>query len=181
VGDRSSGDLGWAVADNHTPEVVDAVASAARVLAMDHDARAIVLVGHSGGAAIAADLLGRHPEVADAAVLVGCGCDPAAWRAARLADTGNPVFSGPTRSLQPVDLADDVSPGAVVRLVVGENDDVVPPAHSQAYARALRERGIDVSVEVIPGLGHDILFAPSVFGAVTDVVATLASMAAPNE
>jgi predicted esterase len=181
VGDRSSGDLGRAVADNHTPEVVDAVASAARALAMDHDARAIVLVGHSGGAAIAADLLGRHPEVADGAVLVGCGCDPAAWRAARLADTGNPVFRGPTRSLQPVDLADDVAPGAVVRLVVGEDDDVVPPAHSQAYARALRERGIDVSVEVVPGLGHNILFAPSVFGAVTDVLAMLASMAAPNE
>jgi predicted esterase len=68
-----------------------------------------------------------------------------------------------------------------VRLVVGEDDDVVPPAHSQAYAKALRERGIDVSVEVVPGLGHNILFAPSVFGAVTDVLAMLANMAAPNE
>ncbi len=181
VGDRSSGDLGRALADNYTPEVVDAVASAARALAIDHDARAIVLVGHSGGAAIAANLLGRHPKVADGAVLVGCGCDPAAWRAVRLADTGNPAFRGPTRSLQPMDVADDVPPGAVVRLVVGEDDDVVPPAHSQAYARALRERRIDVSVEVVPSLGHNILFAPSVFGAVTDVLAMLASMAAPNE
>jgi predicted esterase len=181
VGDRSSGDMGRAVADNYTPEVVDAVASAARALATDHDARAIVLVGHSGGAAIAANLLGRHPDVAHGAVLVGCGCDPAAWRATRLADTGNPVFRGETRSLQPLNLVDDVAPATVVRLVVGEDDDVAPPAYSQAYARALRERGIDASVEVVPGLGHNILFAPSVFEAVTDVLAMMASMAAPDE
>ena len=181
VGDRSSGDMGRAVADNYTPEVVDAVASAARALAKDHDARAVVLVGHSGGAAIAANLLGRHPGVAQGAVLVGCACDPAAWRATRLAGTRNPVFRGPTRSLQPLNLADDVAPGTIVRLVVGEEDDVTPPAHSQAYAKALRERGVDASVVVVPGLGHNILFAPSVFDTVTEVLATLAGMAAPAE
>jgi pimeloyl-ACP methyl ester carboxylesterase len=180
MGDRSSGDMGGAVADNYTPEVVDAVASAARALAAEHDTRAIVLVGHSGGAAIAASLLGRHPGVAHAAVLVGCACDPAAWRATRSAETGNPLFRGPTRSLQPLNLADGVAPQAIVRLVVGEDDDVAPPAHSQAYARALRTRGIDASVEVVPGLGHNILFAPSVFDAVTDVVAMLAR-AAPDK
>ena len=181
VGDRSSGDMGRAVADNYTPEVIDAVASAVRALATERDARAVVLVGHSGGAAIAANLLGRHPDVAQGAVLVGCACDPAAWRASRLVDTGNPVFRGPTRSLQPLNLADDVAPGTIVRLVVGENDDVAPPAHSQAYARALRERGIDASVAVVPGLGHNILFAPSVFDTVTDLLAMLTRVAAPNE
>src|SRR5262245_40173731 len=60
AGDRSSGDMGRAVADNYTPEVVDAVARAARELKKAHRARATILVGHSGGAAIAADLLGRH-------------------------------------------------------------------------------------------------------------------------
>jgi pimeloyl-ACP methyl ester carboxylesterase len=80
TGDRSSGDMGGAVADNYTPEVVDAVARAARELAKEYDAGAIVLVGHSGGAAIAANVLGRHPDVARGAVLVGCGCDPNGWR-----------------------------------------------------------------------------------------------------
>ena len=174
AGDRSSGDMGRAVADNYTPEVIDAVANAARALAADHDARAVVLVGHSGGAAIAANLLGRYPDVAVAAVLVGCACDPAAWRATRLADTGNPIFRGPTRSLQPLSLAGHLGPGTVVRMVVGEDDDVAPPAYSQAYVNALRERGLDASVDVVPGLGHNILFAPSVVDAVSDVVTTVA-------
>jgi predicted esterase len=175
IGDRSSGDMGRAIADNYTPEVVDAVASAARELATAHHARTIIFVGHSGGGAIVADVLGRHPGLVAGAVLVGCGCDPEAWRKRRRAETGNPMFDEPTHSLQPLQLARDVASDAVVRLVVGQNDEVVPPAHSQAYATALRQRGIDVAETVLPGLGHNILLAPAVIDAVTDVVTTLQS------
>jgi pimeloyl-ACP methyl ester carboxylesterase len=94
--------MGRAIADNNTPEVVDAVERAARDLATEHNTSAVVLVGHSGGAAIVANVLGRYPDLAQGAVLVGCGCDPVAWRAARLAETGNPMFAGPTRSLLPL-------------------------------------------------------------------------------
>ena len=173
IGARSSGVVGGAVADNYTPAVVDAVASVARELVKDYRARETILVGHSGGAAIVANLLGRHPDVAQGAVLVGCGCDPRAWRATRLAETGNPIFSGPTPSLLPLDLAPVVAPGTIVRMVVGQDDDVVPPQHSQAYATALRERGVDVSVEVLPGLGHNILFAPRVMDALREVLMKL--------
>ena len=173
TGARSSGDMGRAVADNYTPEVVDAIARAARELAKDDHAHAVVLVGHSGGAAIAASLLGQHPDLARGAVLVGCGCDPSAWRARRRVETGNPIFDGPTRSVLPLDLAPDVAPGTLVRMVVGSEDDVAPPAYSHAYAMALRQRGIDVSVDVVPGLGHNILFAPPVFDALANILTGL--------
>ena len=173
TGDRSSGDMGGAVADNYTPEVIDAVFRAARELANIYNARATVLVGHSGGAAITADLLGRYPDVAQGAVLVGCGCDPPAWRRARRAQTGNPVFDGPTRSLLPLDLAQAVAPKTIVRLIHGKDDDVAPSAYSLAYAMALREHGIDVSVDVVSGLGHNILFAPPVFDTVAEVLMRL--------
>lgn len=170
TGDRSSGDIGGAVADNYTPEVVDAVARAARELSSVHHAHAIILVGHSGGAAIAADVLGRHPDVARGAVLVGCGCDPSAWRARQRIQTGNPIFDGTTRSILPLDIVHDVAPGTIVRMVVGEKDDVAPPADTQSYATALRKRRVDVSIEVLPGLGHNILFAPRVLDALRDVL-----------
>ena len=175
TGDRSLGDMGRAIADNYTPEVVDAVAGAAGELAKAHHASTIVLVGHSGGGAIAADALGRHPGLVAGAVLVGCGCDPEAWRKRRRTETGNPMFDEPTRSLQPLQLARGVARDAVVRLVVGQSDDVVPPAHSHAYATALRQRGIDVAETVLPGLGHNILFAAPVIDAVTDVLTILNS------
>ena len=170
TGDRSAGDVGRAVADNYTPEVIDAVARASRALAQEYAARAIVLVGHSGGAAIVADVLGTYPDIARAAVLVGCGCAPSAWRARQRARTNNPIFDGPTRSILPLDVSRNVAPGTIVRMVVGERDDVAPPADTQAYATALRQRGIDVSVNVVPGLGHNILFASSVFDAVSGIL-----------
>jgi pimeloyl-ACP methyl ester carboxylesterase len=162
-GDRSSGEMGRAVGDNYTPEVVDAVAAAARQLASKYDARAVVLVGHSGGGAIAANVLGRHPDVADAALLVACGCDPEAWRARMRARQPRSIWDGPISSLMPLALVDDIAPDTRVRLLQGANDDVVLPDDNRKYAAALRERGIDVQLNVAPGLGHNILMSPEAF------------------
>src|SRR6185436_16034197 len=74
AGDRSDGERGEARGDNYTADVADAVATATRALAQRVKARRVILVGHSGGASIAALVLGRHPGIADAALLVACGC-----------------------------------------------------------------------------------------------------------
>jgi pimeloyl-ACP methyl ester carboxylesterase len=144
AGDHSDGRRGEARGDNYTAEVVDAVATAARALAQRFMARRVVLVGHSGGATIAAIILGRHPELADAALLVACGC-------------------GATRSLQPLDVTSGVRPDVTVRLIAGEDDQVTPPDQSRRYAEMLRQRGVDVQVTVLPGLGHNITFTQPVF------------------
>ena len=154
-GDRSSGRIGRAVADNYSPEVVDAVASATRQLIEIYDARAVVFVGHSGGGAIVANILGRHPDLADGALLVGCACDPTAWRSRmrmqfQIGDEPNP-------SLLPLSLVDHVDPKTIVRLIVGEEDDVAIPEDSRRYTEALHERGIDARLTIEPGLGHNIL------------------------
>jgi pimeloyl-ACP methyl ester carboxylesterase len=143
-GDRSDGKRGEARGDNYTAEVVDDVAMAVRTLAKRFMVRRVILVGHSGGATIAALVLGRHPEVADGALLVACGC-------------------GTTRSLQPLDVVQDVRKDVAVRLLVGAEDMVTPAQQSQRYAEALRERGVDVQVTVLPGLGHNITFTQPVF------------------
>ena len=82
------------------------------------------------------------------------------------------MFESPTRSILPLDVAHAVAPGTIVRLVVGQQDEVTPPADSQAYAAALRQHGIDVSVDVVPALGHNILFAPRVLDAVGEVLSS---------
>ena len=147
AGDRSDGRRGEARGDNYTAEAVDAVATAARTLARRFMARRVVLVGHSGGATIAAIVLGRHPEVADAALLVACGC-------------------GATRSLQPLDVARGIRQDVTVRLLVGAEDAVTPAEQSRRYAEVLRQRGLDAQVTVLPGLGHDITFTGPVFSEV---------------
>jgi pimeloyl-ACP methyl ester carboxylesterase len=144
AGDRSDGERGEARGDNFTTDVTDAVATAVRTLKERYKARRVVLVGHSGGATIAAIVLGRHPEVADAALLVACGC-------------------GATQSLQPLDFVSQVRQASAVRLLVGEQDEVTPPELSQRYAGVLQKRGVDARVSVLPGLGHNIMFTAPVF------------------
>jgi pimeloyl-ACP methyl ester carboxylesterase len=111
----------------------------------------VILVGHSGGATIAAILLGRNPEMADAAVLVACGC-------------------GATQSLQPLDFVSEVRQGRTVRLLVGDQDEVTPPELSQRYAGALQKRGVDAQVIVLPGVGHNIVFTAPVFAEIARLV-----------
>jgi pimeloyl-ACP methyl ester carboxylesterase len=61
TGEQSEGKRGLTTGDNYTPEVVDAVASATDQLRTRFHPARTVLVGHSGGAAIAANVLGRWP------------------------------------------------------------------------------------------------------------------------
>jgi pimeloyl-ACP methyl ester carboxylesterase len=164
-GDRSDGEMGHAAADNFTPEVVDAIAAATASLRKTLNAGRVVLVGHSGGAAIAADVLGRHPESADAALLVACGCDPEGGRARMRQTRASAIWKGPTRSLQPLDLVSTVRRDVVVRLVVGAQDDVVLPEPSVRYATALKERDVDAAVTVVPALGHNILLTDAALNA----------------
>jgi predicted esterase len=170
AGDRSDGDMGNAALDNFAPEVVDAIAAAVDQLKKRFGARRVVLVGHSGGAAIAADLLGRHPESADATLLVACVCDPDASRARISQTRASPIWKVPTRSLQPLALAPNVRADAVVRLIVGEKDDTALPEYSQRYAETLNKHAVDAQVTIAPSLGHNILLTAPVLAALGELV-----------
>jgi pimeloyl-ACP methyl ester carboxylesterase len=63
-GHQSTGVRGLTTGDNYTPEVVDAIEDGIDRLKQTYRPRAVVLAGHSGGAAIAANILGRHPATA---------------------------------------------------------------------------------------------------------------------
>jgi predicted esterase len=174
TGEHSQGEVGLATGDNYTPEVVDAVAQAIDQLkAKFHPART-VLAGHSGGAAITGDLLGRSPSEVDAALLVSCVCDLVAWRKhMRQTQNNNPIWSAPVKSLSPIDLAANVLRSVRVRLVVGSEDPVTPPELTQHYAEALRSLGDDVTVTIAPGLEHDILLEPVTLDVLKTLVETL--------
>lgn len=152
---------------------MDAIAQAIDQLkAKFHPART-VLVGHSGGAAITGDVLGRWPSEVDGALMVSCPCDLGAWRKHMLQIQNDPIWSAPVKSLSPIDLANRVLPAVRVRLLVGSLDPVAPPDFSRRYAEALRRHGGDVAVAIIPGLEHDILLEPVTFDALETLVEAL--------
>jgi len=135
-------------ADNFTADNIDIVADAIARLKAFHKAKRLVLIGHSGGAAMAGVILGRHPGLADAAVLVACPCDVAAWRAMR-ARVGFPWSSESA-----IRYIDRIPITTRIALVVGSNDGETPSGLSVAYAEALRARGIVAELSVLPGIDH---------------------------
>lgn len=166
-GNRSSGIRGRAVGDNYTAHDVDAIAAAIDTLRRAFKPGHIILVGHSGGAAITANIIGRHPRLVDGAVLVSCPCDLAPWRRHMFDLQHQPIWWVPVQSLSPMTLADEVDTVTAVKVIVGDSDNVAPPPLSRAYAARLRQRHVAVTLVEIPGAPHDILLDPRVLSEIT--------------
>ena len=173
-GQRSDGEHGLATGDNYTPEVVDAVAAVIEQLKARFHPAHTVLVGHSGGAAITGDLLGRLPSTVDGALLASCPCDLVAWRKYMMRlQNNNPIWSNPIRGLSPQELADKVLPSVHVAVLVGAIDEVAPPSMSRDYAAELKKRVNYVTLTIAPGLGHEILLEPVAYEALKSLVESL--------
>jgi len=168
-GHQSEGEKGQAVGDNYNVTNTDAIADAIGELKRRWRARRVVVVGHSGGAAITANILGRHPLVIDAALLVSCPCDVERWRQHMAASyEGKPaaaLFRDKIDTLSPIDLVKGISPRAEITMIVGSQDDVAPVDLSIAYRTAAATNGNRIRLIELPGKDHDILLDPAVLAA----------------
>lgn len=145
TGEASSGN-DYARGDNWTRHNVAEVGAAIARLRLKYRPKAVILVGHSGGAATAAVLLGMKPQLAEAAILVACPCDLVAWRAGR---RGPPWISE-----DPLRWVDRVGKDIKVIALTGTKDTTTYPDLAKTYAESLKARGIDAVFQVIPDEGH---------------------------
>lgn len=144
-GHVSGGDL-HGRSDHYTEANVAIVADAiARLRAHWQPARTVI-VGHSGGAATAAILLGMRPGLVDGALLLSCPCDLRAWRARR---------AWWPRSEDPMSWATKTQPGTTVLALTGGADDNTAPALARRYVDALAARGVDARFAELPNAGHN--------------------------
>ena len=122
----------------------------------------VVVVGHSGGAVTFAALLGIKPDLADAAVLVGCACDFEVWRAGR-----RPL----ALSENPMKWVASININTRVIALTGELDDNTFPRNVESYVAALQGRKIDAEFRLLGGYGHNESFrSPEVFRAVQSLL-----------
>ena len=145
---------GWAnpYDDDYTAENVARVAGAVSALRQSHQASRVVVVGHSGGAAITALLLGRHPGVADAALLLACPCDIPPWREHRNMQRGG--GDRKWTSLNPRAFLADIAPGTPVIAATGVEDDNTLPHFAKHWVEQAAARGVRAVFEAVPGHDH---------------------------
>ncbi|MEO8544505.1 MAG: alpha/beta hydrolase [Betaproteobacteria bacterium] len=160
-GDTSGGDrLGSS--DSYTKTNMQIVGDAIARLKAHYQPARTVLVGHSGGAATTANLLGMQPGLADAAVLVSCPCDLRAWRAGR---------RGWPNSEDPLKWADQVRPPVKVVALTGTADTNTSPKLAQTYLNVLVAHQVEARFTSIPDVPHNgALRAPEVMDALASVL-----------
>jgi pimeloyl-ACP methyl ester carboxylesterase len=157
--------------DDYTPQNVGIVAAALGNLRSLNPGKKILLVGHSGGAAMAALIAGRFPGSADAYLLAACPCDVPAWRQWRGSSAGK---ASAWSSLSPLAEAAKVPPGTLVSLVVGNKDENTLPLFSEAYVRALQARGVKTRVTYAMSATHvSVLRSPEFFMLAGELADTL--------
>jgi predicted esterase len=172
-GNRSKGRRGKTTGDNYTPKVLAAIQKLTTQLKKQYTPAKIVLVGHSGGAAISANLLATYPQLYTGAVLISCPCDLHRWRAHMKnwrGDGKNSIWDEKVRSLSPIEEVKGIDKAAKIAVVHGTKDKVVPLSIANRYVKALKTHRHKVSFVAIEGQGHEIAFNPKVFELVKELI-----------
>lgn len=150
-------------ADNWPREVIAEVGAAIEKLRIKYKPMNLILVGHSGGAATVAVLLGMKPKLAESAVLVSCPCDLIAWRMGRRGP--------PWSSENPMLWIDDVPATTRVIALTGTGDTTTSPAVAEGYIEELKARGNDAVFQTIPDVKHkEALGTAAVLEAITRLI-----------
>jgi len=147
--------------DIYRIDVIDSVSAAVTNLKKYYKAKNVVLVGHSGGAAISGIILGRSPGLIDAAVLAACPCDVPRWRKMRRG------YNTWTRSLSPHAFAKNVPAKARVIALTGAHDENTRTVLAHDYVNNLKARGINAKYIEVPKIGHNSILRTDAF---TDAV-----------
>lgn len=160
-GEYSSGN-DYDRADNWTRTIIADVGTAIEGLRLKFKPKTVIIVGHSGGAATAAVLLGMKPKLAEAAVLVSCPCDLIAWRIGRR--------GSPWNSENPILWAKEIPASSRVIALTGARDSTTSPSLAASYIEKLKSFGINAVFQVIPNAEHKNALGTT---AVSDAIARL--------
>jgi predicted esterase len=143
---------------------VEEIALAIKKLQNYHKPKKIILVGHSGGAAIAALILGRHPGIANGAILAACPCNVNKW-----------VQMGGTRSgrgaLSPHDYVENIGPNITVIALTGTKDDNTFPILAAEYIEKLKQNNINAKFIGVESETHNgVRRSPQFYNAINEIL-----------
>ncbi|MEO5659242.1 MAG: prolyl oligopeptidase family serine peptidase [Polaromonas sp.] len=160
--------------DDYTPGNVATLATALDRLRVINSGKKILLIGHSGGAVMAALLASRFPASADAYLLAACPCDVPHWQQSRNAPTGK--TGRLAQGLSAHDEVDKIKARARIAVVVGNKDDNTPAKFSEAYVSRLQRQGVNVRLTYALGATHvSVLRSPEFFMLARQLAADLST------
>jgi pimeloyl-ACP methyl ester carboxylesterase len=154
---KSDGRRGSASGDDYTRTVTLDVAAAISAIRDEFASTAVVLVGHSGGAAISANVAAASPGLIDSLILVSCPCDVPAFRKHMARQQFSPFWLWPSESESPLDTVNAMTTQTRIFAITGEQDPITLVDYARAYVEAAGRRGLIASLTILPERGHEIL------------------------
>jgi predicted esterase len=166
-GNRSEGMKGKTTGDNYTPEVINAISEAVTKLKKMYNPRKSIIVGHSGGAAISADIISVSPQLFDTAILVSCPCDLDLWRA-YMASKQPFVWAwkDSVSSVSPILVFRKIHPRTVISLIHGASDETVPITIAKKYFDSVFMVNPSATFKVLDNAGHEILLSTAILNVI---------------
>lgn len=174
-GDKSDGDAGFKMGDNYTLEVVNALAEVIKAVQSEYPLPT-TLFGHSGGAALSAILMNRHPDLANTALLAACPCDLTAWRQHMYERTGNERWISDIPGLSPSDEFENINADAQIIFFTASYDQITPVQLNETLKEKLEARNIlhgqsmlfCPRVGCVISKGHDLIIEDHALGFVLE-------------
>ncbi len=155
-GDKSDGERGRTMGDNYTKEVVESVATIITELNKEYKPSALVLMGHSGGAALSLLLLSMHHNLVDEAFVFSCPCNLPSWRNHMYEFQSDASWLEDMPGLSPLDYANNLDPQIPITFIVGANDTIAPPSMTLEFVKAA-EQHKSITVETWKEHDHNSL------------------------
>ncbi len=163
-GNKSPGIRGDATGDNYTKEVLVAIHQLAMKFKKQYDPSKVVLVGHSGGAAISANLIKLYADFYSEALLISCPCDLHQWRQhMKKLQPDAQIWHREVTSLSPIEAVENIPKATNIFVVHGVSDTIVPIVIAEKYVAKLSQNKKHVKFLKLEDLGHEIAFNPGVF------------------
>ena len=170
-GNRSAGKRGNTTGDNYTKEVLEAINDLATHLRKKYNPSKVILVGHSGGAAISANLLSEYPGNYAGAVLIACPCDLHLWRKHMKAIQPEVrIWDKEVGSLSPIEELKNIDDAAQISVIHGGGDEIVPLPVIQNYVKELEANKKNINFYLLDDQGHEIAFNKQVFEVIKEAV-----------
>ncbi|HAS39485.1 MAG TPA: hypothetical protein DCS93_03360 [Microscillaceae bacterium] len=170
-GNRSEGERGNTSGDNYTKEVLSSINSLTNQLKKKYNPSKVILVGHSGGAAISANLIAEYADSYNAALLVSCPCDLHPWRKhMKTLQPNTSIWDAKVSSLSPIEQVKRIDNDTQIGVINGTNDRTIPLHIVRKYVKALEANHKKVKFVLLKNQGHRIAFNPKVFEMVKELI-----------
>ena len=153
---KSDGKKNISNGDNYIPNIdVDPIYRTIKKIKKKFNSKEIIIVGHSGGAAITGILFGRFNNIVNEAILISCPCIVPLWRknyAEQLSLKNKKRICIPKyKSKSPHEYVKKIDSKIKINIFVGEDDKNTLPLYSYIYHSLLDNFGKKTHLKMFSG------------------------------